>query len=1252
MKIIKFSPNILYRCFAISFCLLLGLSMPQHIYARKRLIDMQKIHDTGAWNDKILNRRMLAISNKDFFAHWKERWVTTSFFVVGDYFLCLKLMPHNGLEPSYLCYNPKSNKLSIAYREVLWNSEWEGMNEKAVIHVATEEDSFPLEICQAGFGEEFYTDSLVYLSSSPFNDVHDEVIIPVASDYILSEKYDKALKILEYQYDSTCIKKIDVWDSINYQRFVEFRDYLLTQKKCKVYTPLLLECIEKSIQIFSDVEALNVGMWWPTCNLKFEDGIPSMEYAIKAYQVLNKENQYDSCLAQCYYDLAEYQLNYIEHLEADTREKLKENFLLAHSYYNQLKDAKSVLALYWLGFEYKQEKDYENAIKYIKQSLELARDYYGIDSEEYAMVLNLLRDVFYAMDECDQAFAIAHKYVNLVNKLKIWPNVFVFTMQTDNYLDQLSIYSHTQAEQEYALFKMCEVYDVYRKKMIEIAEYYAQVKDWNKVVLLRKELYENETVSHWREARLKELILAYNKVGHYENEEYYRRIWVDGIKEQYGEESEEYALALLELCKVYQHQNNNKEAFNCADKALDIEFRGQQHYEILEVLRRYGDYAVWSTHYRIAEFCYKQIINISENSWGIGYQNKTRVADLEPLVNVYLLMGDTARAISTIQEIIGLGKQPDGREVHNYKFLGDAAIRMNNDTAALACYHLGGLNDEVEKVLYRRRDFKNAEEFIRHHFDSLKNDINQTIMLERESEREITWNENNHYITQVIPQYCYEAYTDSADYAILAYDVALFTKGYLLSTGQMIRNIIMSSGDEDLKRQWRELLMLQDVMNQPLSSDSLAILQERARYMEQQILASNDDLLLTSQRHFYSWGDIKKKLKGNEVAIEFTSFYDSIVDTRRYCAVLLKKKFKTPIYIPLFIESEISSYVASGPELLYTNSDIPFNIVWHKLIPYINSRDVIYFAPEGILHGINIELLTNSAGHSISDFCSQVVRVSSTRELIRRNNHKNGTNATLYGGIQYDTDIEDMWAESLQYEHVSILASRGIESDTLNRGSVKYLPGTKKEVESINTLLNQHDVVSIMITSNSANEESFKALSGNHMNIIHIGTHGFYWPDSLARKQEYFSQNKLHQQINPLNRCGLLFAGANIALRGNSKELPRGVQDGILTAKEISLLDFRDADLVVLSACETAKGDITSDGVFGLQRAFKMAGAQTIIMSLWPVDDNATQLLMIEFYNNWVGKKQSKREAFKNAQNAVREEYEEPVYWAGFVMLD
>ena len=151
---------------------------------------------------------------------------------------------------------------------------------------------------------------------------------------------------------------------------------------------------------------------------------------------------------------------------------------------------------------------------------------------------------------------------------------------------------------------------------------------------------------------------------------------------------------------------------------------------------------------------------------------------------------------------------------------------------------------------------------------------------------------------------------------------------------------------------------------------------------------------------------------------------------------------------------------------------------------------------------------------------------------------------------------------------------------------------------------------------------------------------------------------------------GLLFAGANNALR--NKKLPEGVNDGILTASEISHLDFRGMDMVVLSACQTGLGEVGSDGVFGLQRGFKKAGARTLMMSLWKVDDEATQMLMTAFYRNLTSGKMSKYESLQQAQKYVREyevkipkdesypqkgydtlrRYENPIYWAAFILLD
>jgi CHAT domain-containing protein len=139
-----------------------------------------------------------------------------------------------------------------------------------------------------------------------------------------------------------------------------------------------------------------------------------------------------------------------------------------------------------------------------------------------------------------------------------------------------------------------------------------------------------------------------------------------------------------------------------------------------------------------------------------------------------------------------------------------------------------------------------------------------------------------------------------------------------------------------------------------------------------------------------------------------------------------------------------------------------------------------------------------------------------------------------------------------------------------------------------------------------------------------------------------------------LTRSGLVMSGANHILE--DEELPDNVEDGILTAKEISDVDLRGLDLVVLSACQTGLGDISQgEGVFGLQRGFKKAGANSILMSLWEVDDKATQILMTQFYKNLLSG-QSKRLALLSAQKHLREieggKYDKPRYWAAFILLD
>jgi CHAT domain-containing protein len=141
-----------------------------------------------------------------------------------------------------------------------------------------------------------------------------------------------------------------------------------------------------------------------------------------------------------------------------------------------------------------------------------------------------------------------------------------------------------------------------------------------------------------------------------------------------------------------------------------------------------------------------------------------------------------------------------------------------------------------------------------------------------------------------------------------------------------------------------------------------------------------------------------------------------------------------------------------------------------------------------------------------------------------------------------------------------------------------------------------------------------------------------------------FNNNQL--KASPLMKSGLLLAGAN------NSNFDIGDNDGNLTSLEISELDFSNVDLVLLSACETGLGDILgSEGVFGLQRAFKLAGVQSLIVSLWQVPDKETSDLMYKFYFYYL-EGDSKREALRKAQNHIRSKYTNPYYWAGFELIE
>jgi CHAT domain-containing protein len=211
--------------------------------------------------------------------------------------------------------------------------------------------------------------------------------------------------------------------------------------------------------------------------------------------------------------------------------------------------------------------------------------------------------------------------------------------------------------------------------------------------------------------------------------------------------------------------------------------------------------------------------------------------------------------------------------------------------------------------------------------------------------------------------------------------------------------------------------------------------------------------------------------------------------------------------------------------------------------------------------------------------------------------------------------------------------------------TIPALPGTKVEVEGISRILKTAGYQVTLSQQNDATESKIKTVSGPA--VVHIATHGYFLQDTEGAVGIAAENAK----DNPLLRSGLLLAGASKTMSGEVLPNLESNDNGVLTAYEAMNLNLNGTNLLVMSACETGLGDVRAgEGVYGLQRAFIVAGAKALVMSLWKVDDAATQALMTNFYNN-LSKGGSKLKAFKQAQQQLMLKYKDPYYWGAFVMV-
>lgn len=486
------------------------------------------------------------------------------------------------------------------------------------------------------------------------------------------------------------------------------------------------------------------------------------------------------------------------------------------------------------------------------------------------------------------------------------------------------------------------------------------------------------------------------------------------------------------------------------------------------------------------------------------------------------------------------------------------------------------------------------------------------------------------------------------------YEALIFSKALLLVSD---RSMAMAINKECTKK---ELELYHEMVNLQNAVKSLAKDHEKNKeqidQMHQRISSLDKQLTPVISRLGYTdflnlnYSDIQEMLGENEILLDFTDFV-SDEQVHQHVAFVVDNKQKYPKLIKSFTEEEINTLLDRKPlDFLYSTpmADKAVELLWRPFTEEVKGKQTIYYVPSGMMHQIALESLPMQDGSLLGEHY-HFVRLSSAREVVRTkiiSSASSQKTAILYGDLKYDMDETDMEKEASHYD-VDTLFAMNTKGRTRGSGKWGELKITKEEIEAIGQLLNKKSVHVTPMTGVNGTEESFFAMSGHSPHILHIATHGFYYTQEEARDETY-----LNGYSDAMQLSGLILSGGNTEWTG--RPIPQGVMGGVLTANDIATLDLRGTDLVVLSACQTGLGVATPEGIYGLQRAFKKAGVQTIIMSLWNIKDEVARDFMVKFYEELTGpSKWNKQEAFENAKEHIRSSYkDDPYKWAAFVMLD
>lgn len=945
-------------------------------------------------------------------------------------------------------------------------------------------------------------------------------------------------------------------------------------------------------------------------------------------------------------------------------------------------------ALNNLGYLYTEMGNYSKAESLFQKTLEIRRNAIGETHPDYAHSLNNLANMYFAMGDFSKVEPLLQQSLGIIqNSLgEMNPDYAIFLNNLANVHQTMGDYSKAESLLQKALEIRGRIFGEthfrYATGLHNLAYTYWLMGKYPQAKLLLHQALEITEISVGKEHLqyskiIKTLANLYIKMGDYDQAE---SLFCQSIEINHkilGEQHPDYATCLNDLANLYLSTDkyDNFKAEPILRKAMEIwrHSVGEKHPDYVTSLSNLADFYQSIGDYGQAESLYCQ--SIDSKQYKLGKQHPHYAYTLSHLGMIYKKTGDYIKAETCLSEAMEIIRNS----------LGETHLDYAQSLKRLAIlYVITNRPDQALDMLIRVNSINDLI-------------IGQVFSVGSETQRmaylQTIQKDMFLFLTYALQQ-------NQSDVVELALNLALRRKSLGAEGVATQRDIILRGPYPELEPQLRQINILRkQIAEKTLSGPGregleyhqqlIAEWRGQQNALEEKLASQIPEMNLTKKLNTVTWQAISNALPKHSALVEFVRFdvysfntirskSDSPWQPARYLAfVIHANELEKITMIDLgeaeYIEHMIAEFretIGKGHRGLFygekqfidadsTKIEIGERLrktLFDSLIPVLSDCHQLFLSPDGELNRLPFEILPQEDGQRLIDHY-EFNYLSAGRDILRFGGAFSGITTQPVVIADPDFDLAEKHksrSDDTFYSNTTQLKSR--QSQELGRAGFPFdrLPGTRIEGEQIAGMLG-----ALFFSGTKALEAYLK--QHRSPRILHIATHGFFLPDQKPPPQQlqtdlmnisYTSDNLrfnrlIHGLENPLLRSGLALAGANTWAKGGA--LPAEAEDALLNGEDVSGMDLLGTELVVLSACETGLGEMqVGEGVLGLRRAFVLAGAKTLVLSLWKVPDKETQELMIEFYRRLLAG-EARAEALRQTQLAMKAKNPDPYYWGAFI---